>query len=619
MNARHSELEQRVSGTLRAVGSQVHPADDAGFDRIRTELTEGEYVDGRTSPGPRLWLATAVLAVIGLSSGGLLLLQDRPTSDAGSSTEAADNSQASDQITGQENPANDGLPEKNLFLLPPTGTDVSQGLHFAVQPDPGEGEAIVVGRRTSTGFDSLAIIAHQQGPSFVDPTEDVELAGRSMIAPVADPLTNAGPSAAEQLPDGTWLEYTAGDGRQLMEQVAAATTFTDGRIRFDTAASGLEILGEVSDLSIWESTIVSHPIPGTEPIAADQDPFTLITTIGGSEAQLLSFGAHLGPMEATVVNDRPGFLIEVSREQTGLDYDVTAMAWSTIGGHSVLLITALDEPGARNFAAGLTPVDEETWLKTLEELTGTADRHRLATSTVNVDAEEIVVLLEDREVRAPVVADGIEGPLQVHSDPGTWNEYTTLELTWFEDQQEHRINFYVQSDGIDWWVDEIRTYDGNDNPEWITTEGEYFRTPLGEAYRGDFEIDHLRITGLTLEVFPRPSVCDTESSGVAIVPQMLTIDGVLGSDEAVTGYTATFRIVDTETCTPLSGDGLTAAAALSNPVAELNQGLLEDGVFRVDLTFVEAGEASLSVEIRDDSTREVLALVNVPVSIEAGP
>lgn len=36
---------------------------------------------------------------------------------------------------------------------------------------------------------------------------------------------------------------------------------------------------------------------------------------------------------------------------------------------------------------------------------------------------------------------------------------------------------YVATDGIDWWVSEMRTYDANaDVSDWVTFEGERFRT-----------------------------------------------------------------------------------------------------------------------------------------------
>ncbi len=52
---------------------------------------------------------------------------------------------------------------------------------------------------------------------------------------------------------------------------------------------------------------------------------------------------------------------------------------------------------------------------------------------------------------------------------------------------------YFGSDGTDWWVDEIRTYDGYDPGEWVFAYGPFFQTPLGEAYEGDIQVDLLGI------------------------------------------------------------------------------------------------------------------------------
>jgi hypothetical protein len=96
----------------------------------------------------------------------------------------------------------------------------------------------------------------------------------------------------------------------------------------------------------------------------------------------------------------------------------------------------------------------------------------------------------------------------VSSDPGDPN-YQTLELTWTEHGVEMRWYVYVRSDGLEWWSDEMRTYDGSAAGEWVTFTGDFFRSPLGEAYTGELDVtaaDHgvtsrLRVGGLTLAAF----------------------------------------------------------------------------------------------------------------------
>lgn len=77
-------------------------------------------------------------------------------------------------------------------------------------------------------------------------------------------------------------------------------------------------------------------------------------------------------------------------------------------------------------------------------------------------------------------------PLGYGSDPGG-PESWTLEVEWTEGGVGQRLYLYFASDGQDWWVDEIRTYDGYPQGEWITYEGPFFRTPLGWPYESDRE------------------------------------------------------------------------------------------------------------------------------------
>lgn len=107
--------------------------------------------------------------------------------------------------------------------------------------------------------------------------------------------------------------------------------------------------------------------------------------------------------------------------------------------------------------------------------------------------------------------------LGVGSDPGG-PDYWTLEAEWTEHDREQRLYLYFGSDGTDWWVDEIRTYDGHDPGEWIAYQGPHFRTPLGQAFEGDIRLEGmgvgragsgdlipgvLTIEGLRLAVSPR--------------------------------------------------------------------------------------------------------------------
>ncbi len=99
--------------------------------------------------------------------------------------------------------------------------------------------------------------------------------------------------------------------------------------------------------------------------------------------------------------------------------------------------------------------------------------------------------------------------VRVHSDPGD-SEYTTLEATWNENDREMRLNMYFASDGRDWWVTQVRTYNGQLRGDWIYYEGPFFKTPLGSSYSGnvilrtDKDSEYagtVRFRGLELQAF----------------------------------------------------------------------------------------------------------------------
>ena len=169
-----------------------------------------------------------------------------------------------------------------------------------------------------------------------------------------------------------------------------------------------------------------------------------------------------------------------------------------------------------------------------------APAFHFATPTVVMDADSVEVITTDRTWTP--TAD-----LVVEGDPGMPNEYTTLELTWHDGGIEQRIHVYFTSDGVDWWANEIRTFDGQPQPEWVepVALGEFFRSPLGTAFVGDLDLPNLRIHGMTLEAFRRPSVCDSPTVPIALLADYPVIDSFVG------GYGASFQMIDTATCTSL--------------------------------------------------------------------
>lgn len=224
---------------------------------------------------------------------------------------------------------------------------------------------------------------------------------------------------------------------------------------------------------------------------------------------------------------------------------------------------------------------------------GEAAAFHVATPTVTMDAGSVEVLAGGRSW-APT-AD-----LAVNSDPGTLNEYTTLELSWRDGDTEQAINFYFTSDGTDWWANEIRTYDGNNPPEWVLPEarGEFMRSKLGSAFVGDLDLPNLRIRNLRLQAFPAPGACTAPTKPVALVLGFPTINSWVG------GFGATSQVVDTATCAPLPIGGFTFEYASSDPsIVTIDPAeRFEDyppTLERIGLTLLTPGTATIHVTVRD--------------------
>lgn len=117
---------------------------------------------------------------------------------------------------------------------------------------------------------------------------------------------------------------------------------------------------------------------------------------------------------------------------------------------------------------------------------------------------------------------GAPGAMRVRSDPGDLN-YWTLEVEWRENDREMRLNFYFAADEGDWWVSEIRTYDGRDPADWITYKGVFFKRPLGQAFAGDVDVSsslpfpgRLAFRDLRLAVRPQPSFFAPPGGGIVL-------------------------------------------------------------------------------------------------------
>ena len=103
------------------------------------------------------------------------------------------------------------------------------------------------------------------------------------------------------------------------------------------------------------------------------------------------------------------------------------------------------------------------------------------TDVVSLECADFYIVADGQTFYADV------DQVDVHSDPGD-EGYCTLELIWQENGVEMRLNMYFKADAQKWWSDEIRTYDGQVNGDWIYYTGTFFESALGEAFSGSLEI-----------------------------------------------------------------------------------------------------------------------------------
>ena len=209
-------------------------------------------------------------------------------------------------------------------------------------------------------------------------------------------------------------------------------------------------------------------------------------------------------------------------------------------------------------------------------------------------------------------------PLEAHSDPGMPNEYTTLELTWNEHGVEMRMNIYFTSDGREWGSKEIRTYDGNAQGAWVTYEGDFFRSPLGTPFTGDFDArssagptsGHLRMANLRLEAFRRPAACTTTTGPYALEPTI----GLVTMTEPVAGYGVGVTLLDTASCAPVADPGRFTYQWRAQDPAVVAVGATGS---TADLRAKGQGTTTVEVTARDRRTGETAASTRIDVAVNS--
>lgn len=241
--------------------------------------------------------------------------------------------------------------------------------------------------------------------------------------------------------------------------------------------------------------------------------------------------------------------------------------------------------------------------------------HHFETPTVVMDAAVVEVTAAGRTWAPP---DNVT----VEGDPGTPNEYTTLELTWHDGDIEQRIHIYFESDGVDWWANEIRTYNGESDGDWFepAAYGEFFRSPLGTPFSGDLELPNLRIEGMLLQAFVPPDLCDAPSAPLAVVADFPAVDEHAGS-----GFGATFQVVDTATCASLAVADFTFEFAAADPsIVTIDAEQIADyppKKYRIELQLLAEGTTTITATARNqigDVIGTAQMTVNVRPPLDGG-
>ena len=224
-----------------------------------------------------------------------------------------------------------------------------------------------------------------------------------------------------------------------------------------------------------------------------------------------------------------------------------------VGGALLASSVTSPAPSVPGGAPSASPIPAIHWTTPVVDLSADA---------FSVEANDIVFTYEDGT------------PQSVGSDPGGPDRWT-LEIVWTEHDREQRLNMYFAADETDWWVDEIRTYDGYEQGEWIYAYGPFFKTTLGEAFEGDVRIDLLGEGRPGDETNRVPGVLTIEGMRLTPTPRMLEDIAALPPDGGVAVKRDPFGKGG-----PLQGSGI-----LKLPPAKALERLLDEGyrvAFRLD-------------------------------------
>ena len=103
------------------------------------------------------------------------------------------------------------------------------------------------------------------------------------------------------------------------------------------------------------------------------------------------------------------------------------------------------------------------------------------TGQVSLKADDFYIIADGEYFYANVE------DVDLHSDPGS-DDYFTLEVEWQENGVEMRLYIYFYANQSNWWSEEIRTYDGQEDGDWIYYTGVFFETSVGSAFTGNVDL-----------------------------------------------------------------------------------------------------------------------------------
>lgn len=119
------------------------------------------------------------------------------------------------------------------------------------------------------------------------------------------------------------------------------------------------------------------------------------------------------------------------------------------------------------------------------ELRTAASTVRWSDGGVTFEAADFTIEANGRTFK-PKRTDWTSGYHDTYRTIGDYPREAEIESGWPAQGTRMRLRFELRTDGSDWWVHRIRTYDGTGQPDYLSYGGlkERTRTPIGEAFEG---------------------------------------------------------------------------------------------------------------------------------------